>query len=65
MDCLQHEIDHLNVITIHDREIKLQPTRVNKKIGRNDKITIEKDGQTKVLKYKKAQNLLNQGWVIQ
>ena len=63
--CIQHEIDHLNGITIHDREIKLQPTRVKKKIGRNDKITIEKDGQTKVLKYKKAQNLLNQGWVIQ
>ena len=63
--CIQHEIDHLNGITIHDREFKLQPTKVKKKIGRNDKVTIEKDGQTKVLKYKKAQNFLNQGWVIQ
>ena len=63
--CIQHEIDHLNGITIHDREIKLEPTRAKKKIGRNDKVTIQKDGQTKVLKYKKAQNLLNQGWVIQ
>ena len=63
--CIQHEIDHLNGITIHDREIKLQPTRVKKKIGRNDKITIEKDGQTKVLKYKKAQKFINDGWVIE
>ena len=63
--CIQHEIDHLNGITIHDREVKLKPTRAKKKIGRNDKVTIQKDGQTKVLKYKKAQNLLNQGWVIQ
>ena len=63
--CIQHEIDHLNGITIHDREIKLEPTRAKKKIGRNDKVTIQKDGQTRVLKYKKAQNFLNQGWVIQ
>ena len=63
--CIQHEIDHLNGITIHDREIKLEPTKAKKKIGRNDKVTIQKDGQTRVLKYKKAQNFLNQGWVIQ
>ena len=63
--CIQHEIDHLNGVTIHDREFKLEPTKAKKKIGRNDKVTIQKDGQTKVLKYKKAQNLLNQGWVIQ
>jgi len=34
--CVQHEIDHLNGITIHDREIKLEPSKVEKKIGRND-----------------------------
>ena len=34
--CVQHEIDHLNGITIHDREIKLEPTKVDKKVGRND-----------------------------
>ena len=34
--CIQHEIDHLNGITIHDREIKLEPTKVEKKVGRND-----------------------------
>ena len=62
--CVQHEIDHLNGITIHDREIKLKPMRANNKIGRNDKVTIQKNNETKVLKYKKAQKLINQGWVI-
>ena len=34
--CIQHEIDHLNGITIHDREMKLEPTKVEKKVGRNE-----------------------------
>ena len=63
--CVQHEIDHLNGITIHDREIKLEPTKVEKKIGRNQLVTIKKGDAVKVLKYKKAQNLLNQGWVME
>jgi peptide deformylase len=63
--CVQHEIDHLNGITIHDREIKLEPTKSEKKIGRNQLVTIKKGNAVKVLKYKKAQNLLNQGWVME
>ena len=63
--CIQHEIDHLNGITIHDREMKLEPTKVEKKIGRNELVTIKKDDAVKVLKYKKAQPLLNQGWVME
>ena len=63
--CVQHEIDHLNGITIHDREIKIEPTKVEKKIGRNQLVTIKKGDAVKVLKYKKAQNLLNQGWVME
>ena len=34
--CVQHEIDHLNVITIHDRENKTKPMVSQKKVGRND-----------------------------
>ena len=34
--CVQHEIDHLMGKTIHDREVKLEPTKVDKKVGRND-----------------------------
>jgi len=63
--CVQHEIDHLNGITIHDREIKLEPTKSEKKIGRNQLVTVKKGDAVKVLKYKKAQNLLNQGWIME
>ena len=63
--CVQHEIDHLNGITIHDREIKIEPTKVEKKIGRNQLVTIKKGDAVKVLKYKKAHNLLNQGWIME
>ena len=62
--CVQHEIDHLNGITIHDREIKLEPTKSEKKIGRNQLVTIKKGDAVKVLKYKKAQKFLNDGWVL-
>ena len=34
--CVQHEIDHLNGKTIHDRENKSKPIISEKKIGRND-----------------------------
>ena len=39
-------------------------TSVNKKYGRNDKIKISNGSETKIIKYKKAENLLNQGWSI-
>ena len=34
--CVQHEIDHLNGITIHNRENKSKPIVSQKKVGRND-----------------------------
>ena len=63
--CVQHEIDHLMGSTIHDREKNLEPVKTEKKIGRNDLVTIKKGDVVKVLKYKKARNLLNQGWVME
>ena len=59
--CVQHEIDHLMGKTIHDRKVDTT-VRVEKKIGRNNLVTIKKGDAVKVLKYKKAQPLLNQGW---
>ena len=35
--CIQHEIDHLNGITIHDNATPLEPHVAEKKIGRNEK----------------------------
>ena len=62
--CVQHEMDHLMGKTIHDREMKLEPTKVEKKIGRNQKVLIACGVDSKVVKYKKAIPLLEKGWVI-
>ena len=61
--CVQHEIDHLNGMRIMDR-MRNTTIRAEKKIGRNQLVTIKKGDAVKVLKYKKAQNFLNQGWEI-
>ena len=63
--CVQHEIDHLDGITMFDREFKLEPIkREGKKIGRNEKVMITKGSESKTLKYKKAEPLLEDGWVL-
>ena len=63
--CVQHEIDHLDGITMFDREFKQEPIkREGKKIGRNDKVLIASGTESKVMKYKKAQPLLEDGWTL-
>jgi len=63
--CVQHEIDHLDGITMYDREFKLEPIkREGKKIGRNDKVLITCGTESKTIKYKKALPLLENGWVL-
>ena len=63
--CVQHEIDHLNGITVFDRQVNNTPVqRQDKKYGRNEKVTVKKGSETRILKYKKAQNFLNEGWEI-
>ena len=37
---------------------------INKKYGRNDKIKISNGSEIKIIKFKKAESLLNQGWSI-
>ena len=63
--CVQHEIDHLDGITMFDRK---RPSatikRKNKKIGRNDKVTITKGSESRVIKFKKASPLLEDGWIL-
>ena len=62
--CVQHEIDHLNGMTIHDRQ--MINTIVNKeKYGRNEIVMITDGKETKDLKYKKAKPLIDSGeWEI-
>jgi len=66
--CVQHEIDHLDGITMFDREFRQEPlvrgVNAPKKIGRNEKVTITKGTESKVLKYKKAQSMLGDGWTL-
>ena len=62
--CVQHEIDHLNGVVCMDRKVDTTIKRTEKKIGRNELVTIKKGDAVKVLKYKKAQKFLNQGWEI-
>ena len=63
--CVQHEIDHLNGMTIMDRENKPKPIVSKKSYGRNEIVGIT-DGDTyKEIKYKKAKPLLDSGeWKI-
>ena len=62
--CVQHEIDHLDGITMFDREFKQVPYRAPKKYGRNEKVTITDGTETKVIKYKKAEPLFQKGWKL-
>ena len=66
--CVQHEIDHLDGITMFEREFKSEPivkgVNAPKKIGRNEKVTITKGTESKILKYKMAQPMLEDGWTL-
>tara|TARA_B100000941_G_scaffold288946_1_gene266921 strand:+ start:372 stop:3449 length:3078 start_codon:yes stop_codon:yes gene_type:complete len=44
------------------RPQKIQPIITEKKLGRNDRVTIKKGDETKTLKYKKAEKFLSDGW---
>ena len=59
--CVQHEIDHLDGITMFERSVTPQPHRAPKKIGRNEKVMITDGKETKELKWKKAQPLVESG----
>ena len=58
--CVQHEIDHLNGMTIMDRQ--MITTIVNtEKFGRNEKVMITDGNETKELKWKKPKPLIDSG----
>ena len=62
--CVQHEIDHLNGVVCMDRKIETTVRRTSKKIGRNEKVLIACGADSKVVKYKKAIPLLENGWTL-
>ena len=59
--CVQHEIDHLDGITMFDRAMVAQPYKAPKTPGRNERVTITDGNETKELKWKKAQPLVESG----
>jgi peptide deformylase len=62
--CIQHEIDHLNGLTIHHRKVDTTIRR-EAKYGRNEIIGITDGKDYKEMKYKKAKLLIDSGkWVI-
>jgi hypothetical protein len=63
--CVQHEIDHTNGIIITDSGVRfVQEAKKTIKHGRNDKVMVEKNGETQYIKYKKALELVSDGWKI-
>tara|TARA_Y100001973_G_scaffold57271_1_gene84397 strand:+ start:30 stop:608 length:579 start_codon:yes stop_codon:yes gene_type:complete len=59
--CVQHEIDHLDGITMFERAVVAQPYKAPKTPGRNERVTITDGKDTKELKWKKAQPLVESG----
>ena len=63
--CVQHEIDHLDGITMFERSVTPQPVvngvNAPEKIGRNERVMITDGKETKELKWKKAQPLVESG----
>lgn len=59
--CVQHEIDHLDGITINSNKRKwFVPRTKEKTYGRNERVMVKlKDGSTEFMKYKKALLLPN------
>ena len=59
--CVQHEIDHLDGITMFERAMVAQPYKAPKTPGRNEKVIITDGKETKELKWKKAEPLVESG----
>tara|TARA_Y100001937_G_scaffold72273_1_gene98313 strand:- start:2223 stop:2882 length:660 start_codon:yes stop_codon:yes gene_type:complete len=62
--CVQHEIDHLNGVTIMDRKIETTFRRNTKKIGRNEIVELIGGAHMNVvtkMKWKKAQSFIKSG----
>jgi len=59
--CVQHEIDHLNGMTIMDRQMITTIVNTEKKFGRNEIVMITDGKESKELKWKKAKPLIDSG----
>ena len=63
--CVQHEIDHLNGLTIRGRQYT-ETVRLTTfaKMGRNERFILKKDNETLSVKKKNLSTYLEQGWEV-
>ena len=63
--CVQHEIDHLNGLTIRDRQYT-ETVRLTAfaKLGRNERFILKKGNETLSVKKKNLSTYLEQGWEV-
>jgi peptide deformylase len=63
--CVQHEIDHLNGLTIRDRQYT-ETIRLTTfaKMGRNERFILKKENETLSVKKKNLSTYLEQGWEV-
>jgi peptide deformylase len=63
--CVQHEIDHLNGVTIRDRQYT-ETVRLTAfaKLGRNERFILKKENETLSVKKKNLSTYLEQGWEV-
>jgi peptide deformylase len=66
---VQHELDHLDGILINDSSRKVvltPPVRNNQKFGRNEKVMIKnpKTDESQYIKFKNAQEYIDNGWEL-
>ena len=59
--CVQHEIDHLNGMTIMDRQVVTTIVNKEKKFGRNEMVEITDGKILSTMKWKKAKPLIDSG----
>ena len=64
--CVQHEIDHLNGLTIRDRQYTTTVEKTSyDKLGRNEKLMLKSpEGKTEMVKKKKVQEYLHAGYEV-
>jgi peptide deformylase len=65
--CIQHEIDHLSGKLMIDKDVRViaPQQKIELKFGRNQKVMIQKNGETQFIKYKYAIELIeNENWSL-
>jgi peptide deformylase len=63
--CVQHEIDHLNGLTIRDRQYTETVSLTTfAKLGRNERFILKKGDETLSVKKKNLSTYLEQGWEV-